>query len=76
MFDIDVLLNRLDQLESKNEQQEIKVAELEVKVVEHAAMVSLVKSQCGIMNNCVERSYKCNADSLAPLELVDEGKYS
>ena len=29
--------------------------------------------QCGIMNNCVERIYKCNADSLAPIELVDEG---
>ena len=30
--------------------------------------------QCGIMNNCVERSYKCNADSLAPIGLADEGK--
>jgi len=29
--------------------------------------------QCGIMNNCVERSSKCNADSLAPIELADEG---
>jgi len=37
MFDIEVLLNRLDQLESKNEQQEIKVAELEAKVAEHDA---------------------------------------
>ena len=31
--------------------------------------------QCGIMNNCVERNFKCNADSLAPIELFDEGKY-
>jgi len=30
--------------------------------------------QCGINNNCIERSYKCNTDSLAPIELVDEGK--
>ena len=37
MFDIDVLLNRLDQLESKNEQQGIKVAGLEAKVAEHDA---------------------------------------
>jgi len=56
MFDIDILLNRLDQLEAKNEQHEVKVTELEAKaaeqevkvegleakVAEHEAMVSLV----------------------------------
>jgi len=56
MIDIDVLLNRLDQLEVKNEQQEAKaaeqevkveglkakVAEQEVKVAEYEATVSLV----------------------------------
>ena len=35
MFDIDVLLNRLDQLEAKNEEHEVKVAKLEAKVAEH-----------------------------------------
>jgi len=29
--------------------------------------------QCGIENNCVERSFKCNADALAPIDLIDEG---
>ena len=29
--------------------------------------------QCGIENNCVEKAYKCNGDSLAPIDLVDEG---
>ena len=29
--------------------------------------------QCGIENNCAEREYKCNADALAPLDVVDEG---
>ena len=56
MFDIDVLLNRLDQLEAtvaaydaKTAEQEVKfkgleakVVEQEVKVAEHEAMVSLV----------------------------------
>ena len=31
--------------------------------------------QCGISNNCFDRTLKCNADSLAPLELVDEGYF-
>ena len=39
MFDIDVLLNRLDQLEAKNEQQEVKVAGLEATVAEHEVKV-------------------------------------
>ena len=30
--------------------------------------------QCGISNNCFDRTLKCNADSLAPVELIDEGK--
>jgi len=59
MFDIDVLLNRLDQLEAtvaaydaKTAEQEVKfkgleakVVEQEVKVAEHEAMVSLVSSR-------------------------------
>ena len=32
--------------------------------------------QCGILDNCVERNLKCNSDSLAPIELVDEGDYT
>ena len=40
MFDIDVLLNRLDQLESKNEQQGIKVAGLEAKAAEQEVKVA------------------------------------
>ena len=40
MFDIDVLLNRLDQLEAKNEQNEVKVAGLEVKVAEHELKIN------------------------------------
>ena len=32
--------------------------------------------QCGIENNCVERNVKCNADALAPLDQVDDGKIS
>jgi len=27
--------------------------------------------QCGINNNCFDRTLKCNADSLAPLGLAD-----
>ena len=30
--------------------------------------------QCGISNNCFDRTLKCNADSLAPVELIDEGR--
>ena len=40
MFDIDVLLNRLDQLEAKNEQHEVKVAELVAKVEQNDAKVA------------------------------------
>jgi len=40
LFDIDVLLNRLDQLESKNEQQGIKVAGLEAKAAEQEVKVA------------------------------------
>ena len=40
MVDIDVLLNRLDLLEAKNEQQEIKVAGLEAKVAEHELKIN------------------------------------
>jgi len=29
--------------------------------------------QCGIENNCVERNFKCNADTLAPIDVFDEG---
>jgi len=29
--------------------------------------------QCGIMNNCIEETFNCNSDSLAPIELFDEG---
>ena len=32
--------------------------------------------QCGIENNCVEWTVKCNADALAPLDQVDDGKIS
>jgi len=41
MFDyIDVLLNRLDQLEAKNKQQDVKVAELEAKVEGHESKIN------------------------------------
>jgi len=40
VFDIDVLLNRLDQLEAKNEQHEIKVVGLETKVEEHELKIN------------------------------------
>ena len=39
MLDIDVLLNRLDQLEAKNEQYEVKIAELVATVAQHEAKV-------------------------------------
>ena len=29
--------------------------------------------QCGIQNNCNERTFRCNSDSLVPFELADEG---
>jgi len=39
VLDIDVLLNRLDQLEAKNEQHEVKVAGLEAKAAEQEVKV-------------------------------------
>lgn len=29
--------------------------------------------QCGIDKRCLETNYNCNADALAPIEVVDEG---
>ncbi|EFX61590.1 hypothetical protein DAPPUDRAFT_18957, partial [Daphnia pulex] len=29
--------------------------------------------QCGIDENCVETSFKCNCDSAAPIQLSDDG---
>ena len=40
MFDIDVLLNRLDKLEAKNEQHEVKVVGLEAKLEEHELKIN------------------------------------
>ena len=29
--------------------------------------------QCGIDKNCVDSAFKCNCDSVAPIQLVDNG---
>ena len=78
MFDIDVLLNRLDQLEAKVAEQDAKAAEqavkvegLEAKVAEHEAMVSLVNQHEVKINSQQEEIDQLKKKNL---ELIEEKK--
>ena len=82
MFDNDALLNRLDQLEAKNEQQDIKVAELEAKVMEHDADAAEQEVKvAGLETKVAEQELKINSqqeeiDQLKKTnsELIEEKK--
>ena len=45
MLDIDVLLNRLDQLEAKNEKNEAKLAEHELKIISQQVEIDQLKKK-------------------------------
>jgi len=65
MFDNDALLNRLDQLEAKNEQQDIKVAELEAKVMEHDADAAEQEVKvAGLETKVAEQELKINSHEM------------
>ena len=82
MFDNDALLNRLDQLEAKNEQQDIKLAELEAKVMEHNANAAEQEVKvAGLETKVAEQELKINSqqeeiDQLKKTnsELIEEKK--